>query len=71
MSDSEAKINVIAGYASVGAWLGAVAWLCGLHTPLGAANTSLALAGLGALVGAYRLRRIYFACRSMTSSSLR
>lgn len=61
MSYSEAKINVIAGYASVGAWLGAVAWLCGLHTSLGPTNASLLLTGLGALVGAYRLRRIDFA----------
>ena len=56
--DQEAKANVIAGYAACGAWLGMVRHLCGLREHFGTIDASMALAGLGAMVGIYRMRRM-------------
>ena len=56
--DQEAKANVIAGYAACGAWLGMVLHLCGLREHVGTINASMVLAGLGAVVGIYRMRRM-------------
>ena len=56
--DPEAKANVLAGYAACGAWLGMVLHLCGLREHFGTINASMALAGLGAIVGIYRIRRM-------------
>lgn len=56
--EQEAKANVIAGYAACGAWLGMVQHLCGLHQHFRTIDTSMVLAGLGAVVGLYRVRRM-------------
>ena len=56
--DQEAKANVIAGYAACGAWLGMLLYLCGLREHVGTINASMVLAGLGAMVGIYRMRRM-------------
>ena len=56
--DQEVKANVLAGYAACGAWLGMVIHLCGVHGHFGTIEAPMALAGLGAIVGFYRVRRI-------------
>jgi hypothetical protein len=56
--DQDVKANVLAGYAACGAWLGMVLHLCGVREHFGTIDASMVLAGLGGIVGFYRIRRM-------------
>ncbi len=50
-------MNLIAGYAYAGAWLGGVLGFCGMTAHFGAVDASVVLGLVGALLGAHRARR--------------
>ncbi len=50
------RANMLTGYAFVGAWLGGVVGLLGVHLWIGPAYLSMATGLLGGLVGLVRLR---------------
>ena len=51
------RANALAGYAFVGAWLGGIAGLLGIHFWIGPAYGSMITGLIGGLVGLLRLRR--------------
>lgn len=51
------RANVLTGYAFVGAWLGGIVGLLGIHLWIGPAYLSMATGLLGGLVGLLRLRK--------------
>lgn len=53
----QVRMNLIAGYAYVGAWLGGVLGLCGMTAHFGAVDASAVLGLVGALLGSYRARK--------------